>query len=26
MQERLVLDTYAYCENRVLRFLKSLST
>jgi len=26
MQERLVLDTYAYCENRLLRFLKSLST
>jgi len=25
MQERLVLDTYAYCENRLLRFLKSLS-
>jgi biopolymer transport protein ExbB/TolQ len=23
MQERLVLDTYAYCENRLLRFLKS---
>ena len=22
-QERLVLDTYAYCENRLLRFLKS---
>ena len=26
VQERLVLDTYAYCETRVLRFLKSLST
>ena len=25
MQERLVLDTYAYCESRALRFLKSLS-
>jgi len=25
MQERLVLDTYAYCENRLLRFLKSQS-
>jgi biopolymer transport protein ExbB/TolQ len=25
MQERLVLDTYAYCENRLLRFLKSES-
>jgi biopolymer transport protein ExbB/TolQ len=23
MQERLVLDSYAYCENRLLRFLKS---
>jgi biopolymer transport protein ExbB/TolQ len=23
MQERLVLDAYAYCENRLLRFLKS---
>ena len=22
-QERLVLDTYSYCENRLLRFLKS---
>jgi len=26
MQERLVLDTYAYCENRLLRFLKSQFT
>jgi biopolymer transport protein ExbB/TolQ len=26
MQERLVLDSYAYCENRLLRFLKSDST
>ena len=26
MQERLVLDSYAYCENRLLRFLKSGST
>jgi hypothetical protein len=25
MQERLVLDSYAYCENRLLRFLKSES-
>jgi biopolymer transport protein ExbB/TolQ len=23
MQERLVLDAYAYCESRLLRFLKS---
>lgn len=23
LQERLVLDSYAYCENRLLRFLKS---
>ena len=23
IQERLVLDTYSYCENRLLRFLKS---
>jgi biopolymer transport protein ExbB/TolQ len=26
MQERLVLDAYAYCENRLLRFLKADST
>ncbi|MDX1379588.1 MAG: MotA/TolQ/ExbB proton channel family protein [Xanthomonadales bacterium] len=26
MQERLVLDAYAYCENRLLRFLKSQPT
>ncbi len=26
MQERLVLDTHAYCENRLLRFLKSQPT
>jgi hypothetical protein len=26
MQERLVLDTYAYSENRLLRFLKSQPT
>lgn len=26
MQERLTLDTYAYCENRLLRFLKSQPT
>lgn len=26
IQERLVLDSYAYCENRMLRFLKSEST
>lgn len=26
IQERLVLDAYAYCENRLLRFLKSQST
>jgi biopolymer transport protein ExbB/TolQ len=25
IQERLVLDTYAYCENRLLRFLKPQS-
>lgn len=26
IQERLVLDSYAYCEDRLLRFLKSEST
>ncbi len=26
MQERLVLDSYAYCEDRLLRFLKADST
>ncbi|HKJ17480.1 MAG TPA: MotA/TolQ/ExbB proton channel family protein [Xanthomonadales bacterium] len=26
IQERLVLDSYAYCENRMLRFLKSEAT
>ncbi len=26
MQERLVLDSYAFCENRLLRFLKSQPT